>query len=334
MNLTTPKIATLIPAYNTEFIAEVIIGLKNQTYTNFDVYIADDSKNSEITNIINKLDREGGIGKLKIIIFEGAKQPRLNHVLLDQLFSRKYEFIHFHLDDDYVFPTFYEEHISAHCKGSFSLSATPRWLADQSGLPVGKDANIPITSDSRFIPINSQALAKSTLPRCINWIGELSNIVFRNDFQPIFELPPKTTAEINFYGLIDINTCLSQSLKGDICFIQSYQSIFRQHPGQSTHVKNSHGAAVARVSWLIAAIKCREINLITHEEFLSSCRNSLKLLKKYSSTDRSVSTLISIFDNIDDVEKFKLLVKEWWLDFLALGPPVNQFVQDLELGKI
>ena len=314
----TKRLAVLIPAYNVKYIEQAIVGLRYQTFRDFDVFISDDSVDNKITTLLAELESGSQLDGLNVTVISGPKDFLLNHTQLDALFSPKYEYVHFHLDDDYIYPTFYEQHLAAHSHGDFCVSVSQRWISNVNNIPFGRMIDVGFIDKNvkLFTPLTLEVLTKSCLPASINWLGELSNMVFKPKGETIFPPPPSLESNLNYFGLIDIGTCLELAQTRDIVFIASFNSNFRQHAEQSTHHHGLHGTRISRLCWAIYSIKAHNDNMISDADLQSGIKSAIRLIEVEAKIDKQLIEPLQIMYDLRESEEFKSTFTRWWLNYL------------------
>jgi glycosyltransferase involved in cell wall biosynthesis len=316
------KIAVLIPAYNVKYLDDVMQGLKFQTYQDFDIYISDDSPNDEITNRLIYLENNGLLSNLNVTVEAGPKQKlgRLNYWRLDRKYSSEYEFIHFHGDDDYIYPTFYEDHLEAHMHGDFSASLSKRWISNELNTPVGKPINVSFERlNQAYTPLTLEVIAKSSLPYSINWLGELTNCLIKGTGRSVFSLPPYDGNNLNYFGLLDIGTFLDLAQSKNLIYIHSYISNWRRHAEQSTNNIGSHGIRIAVLCWLAFSIKAHNDGLIDENDLISSIERRKPVLKSRMKTDVFFEDPLNLISEDVELKIIKKKFTDWWINFLSVS---------------
>ena len=312
------KLAVLIPANKEKYIDEVIQGLNLQTYKNFDIYISDDSPGELVTERLKFLDKRGDLEGLNVHVGIGPKDGRLNHLHLDRTFSPHYDYIHFHHDDDYIYPTFYEEHLCAHEFGDFAASISKRWVSNEKNIPFAKPVDISFDQNQLFTPLTIEVLAKSCLPNSVNWLGELTNTVFKRNGNFVFSLPSEDTASLNYYGLTDIGTFLDLAQVKNLVFIRSYISNWRSHPDQSTHQKRSHGIRLAVLCWLAYAVKAHNDSLIDDNDLSAAVNCQKSFLTSRLESDNFFQSPLNLISKTDDLREIKTKYTDFWISLLEI----------------
>ena len=238
------KITTLIPAYKTKYLVELLTGLATQTHKPARIIISDDSPQGEFEALLRTMPLAQ---RLPIEICTGPKQgayENFKHLL--RMWGGSTELFHILLDDDVLYPDFYTRHVMAHSMGEMSCSISARWTANERGQPI---EGMPIPkgvwfSNDRVVLLESSALFLSTAPECQNWLGEFSNCVMRKDCAELLFAP--RFADVSYAGLWDLGAFLAASLIAPVAYIQDRLGYFRAggegHSGQmmGPHMKAAH----------------------------------------------------------------------------------------------
>jgi hypothetical protein len=258
------RITTLIPAYKTKYLAELLTGLATQTHKPERVIISDDSPNGDFAALV----RAAPLARmLPIEIHEGPRRGAYeNFKHLIKLWDGRSELFHILLDDDVLYPDFYTRHIMAQAMGEMSCSISARWTANERGQPI---EGMPIPkavwfSNDRVVLLESSALFMSTLPECQNWLGEFSNCVMRAScaellFQPRFE-------DVSYAGLWDLGAFLAASLIAPVAYIQDRLGYFRAGgEGHSAQMMGPHMKA-AHIGYAALALGGERIGRLAPEQ--------------------------------------------------------------------
>ncbi len=173
-------ITTLIPAYKKEHLGAVFLGLRRQSFKDFEVILSDDSPDDAITHLIRSGHWARLTDGLRLTVVRGPKNARRNHEQLLDLWGERSPLVHFHLDDDIIYPEFYRQHVNAHLLAPCCASVSQRWLSHDDGVPAW---TLPLPDlitqcEGHLLQLDRQELFASTVAVCQNWLGELSNMVF------------------------------------------------------------------------------------------------------------------------------------------------------------
>ena len=250
-----PLITTLIPAYTKDYLGELFLGLRRQTFTDFRVILSDDSPDAEITRMLHDGAWSALTDGLDLTVVRGPRNARLNHQRLLDLWAGQTPLVHFHLDDDVIYPDFYRAHVAAHAQQPLGVSVSRRWLGSADGRPA---VELPVpafiaASERRTVELEPGALFASTVAVCENWLGELSNMVISAAGAGCYPKPP--VEGINYYGLLDVGLVLEAARALPVVFLHDHLSVFRQHPGQTTQsAVHTHGGRVAFLAWVPYAL--------------------------------------------------------------------------------
>lgn len=238
------RITTLIPAYKTKYLVELLTGLASQTTKPDRILVSDDSPNGEFCEQLRQMPLAH---RLPIEICAGPKRGAYeNFKHLVRLWDGSSELFHILLDDDVLYPDFYQRHLMAHSMGRMSASISARWTANERGQPV---EGMPIPkgvwfSNDRVVLLEPSALFASTVPECQNWLGEFSNCLLRKECAPLL-FEPRFEA-VSYAGLWDLGAFLAASLIAPVGYIQDRLGYFRAggegHSAQlmGPHMKAAH----------------------------------------------------------------------------------------------
>lgn len=229
------QITTLIPAYKTQYIPDLLNGLRLQTAPVGKIVISDDSPDGIFRRTLYSEPyaslREG----LDIEFHDGPRNGGYeNFKHLVRLWGGRSELLHLMLDDDVLYPEFYERHLAAHAAGGFSCSVSRRWVANDVGLPMtGQPVPAAIQAHAhRMLSLDDKVLFMTTAAECKNWLGEFSNAVFHADCAPML-LDPQLDG-VSYAGLWDLGAFLAASIRRPLCHIQDHLGYFRIGPGQNS----------------------------------------------------------------------------------------------------
>lgn len=308
------EIATLIPAYRVKFFVEAFNSVLRQSHLPKIIIISDDSPNSEITQIIeNQKEKNNFLNTcgVEIVCVQGPKKlsswANIRNVC--DAWERRTEFVHILLDDDAIFPRFYENHIYNLSKNLTSLSISRRWIANHEGTVVG-DLNVPSfigECKQNIVKISSGKLYQSVVATRQNWLGELSNIIFSKELIDI--LLRQSVYNLPVYGMSDLVLCLEHGRSNDTFYINKHLGFFRQHQNQNTGNLNSLAFLGAHLSWIPISIAAQRLGFISVDEMENNKDHIRSVVKdRFSSSDKfKIHDLIS--ENLPDGEFIKLWTK-------------------------
>lgn len=221
-------IVTLIPAFKPQYLPDLLNCLRVQTVRPARIVFSDDSPDGSyrqtlMSDALAPL-REG----LVIECHEGPRRggyPNMLHLL--DLWAGSSPLVHILLDDDVLYPEFYQRHRVAHASGRFSCSISRRWSANDAGMPLSGQ-NVPEALDrmgQRIVSLDAEVVFMSTAALCRNWFGEFSNAVFRADTVPVLRQP--RFEGVSYAGLWDLGAFMHASLLAPIAHIQDHLGYFR-----------------------------------------------------------------------------------------------------------
>ena len=311
-------ITTLIPAYKVQYIPELLSCLASQNYKKFRVIISDDSPNNEVTAVIRQLQMKGLASGLSLSIVEGPKKGSLaNAMHLLKTWGNSSPLVHFLFDDDLIYPTFYQMHVTAHSNATISASVSQRWVGDESGAPTHAPAmpDFIANSNQRIELLNADQLFQNTVPYCANWLGEFSNSVFSS--AAVNLLYEQTMGGIPYHGLGDVGLLLQTSLTSDIAIIKEHLGVFRMNPHQNTGNFASVSFRCGYVAWIALAVASYDLGKIDREQAAQAIAGVSRTISKHFQGVEEmlqIGRLHEVFD-VGSAE-FKSAFEELWHDML------------------
>lgn len=222
------NITTLIPAYKPKYITELLSSLRNQTRPSQRIVISDDSPNGEFRQELFSERVKPLLMGMNVEFVEGPRNgafENFKHLLT--LWNQSSELVHLMLDDDVVYPEFYERHLLAHGACDFSCSISQRWAANEGGVPL-KGQPVPAAvraHPNRLLALDSDVMFITTAAECTNWFGEFSNTVMRADTCDLLFQPE--IAGVSYAGLWDLGYFLAASIRRPVGYIQDHLGHFR-----------------------------------------------------------------------------------------------------------
>lgn len=261
------RICTLVPAYKVKYVEPLLLGLQSQTVKPYRIIFSDDSPGGIFSARLLSDELAPLRAGLPIELIQGPRKgafENCKHLL--NVWSRDSELFHLLLDDDVIFPEFYERHMVAHLSGEFSCSISRRWESNEAGQPLrGQPVPAAVANSmNRFLSLNADVAFMSTAAECKNWFGEFSNVVFRGDCSDIVLNP--TIAGVSYAGLWDLGAFLAASLVRPICHIQDHLGYFRKGPDQNSAQTYSPIMKAAILAYVALAIGGRRIGKISNEQ--------------------------------------------------------------------
>ena len=273
-------IKTLIPAFRTDYLEDVFRGLTNQSFKEFEILIADDSPGQKVTEAISSGNYREYTDKLNIKLYAGAKSELGNHNHLLGLWAGSTEFAHVHHDDDYIFPDFYRQHVTAHENMDVAITVSSRWLSDETGMPkyfAGFPAQLEESND-RLIALKPSFVAGTTLVPCRNWLGEFSSMLLS---KRILQFAPSLTGWGDGYGgILDMSLYMRNAQYGfDLGYIRDHLGVYRAQFAKNRYKDpNNRSGQLHRFWWPANAARAWKDQLLSEVSFQQSVA---KFLDRY-----------------------------------------------------
>lgn len=265
-------VTTLIPAYKPKYLMDLLTGFRHQTVKPKQIIFSDDSPDQAFIQALSQEPIRSAVQDLNISVVRGLCRGGLEncrHLL--NVWQRDTALFHILLDDDVIYPTFYQQHITAHASGQIQCSVSRRWTALESGFPVD-DLPVPElvrNHPQRLLSLTSDAVFSSTAAVSANWFGEFSNAVFSVQMADTVQNP--TLAGISFIGLEDLGAFLNASLQAPLGYINEHLGFFRRSAEQNSANPMGWPMKLAHLAYLALAIAGRNVGQLSAEQ----CRRCL-----------------------------------------------------------
>lgn len=316
-------ICTLIPGYKTAYLEELLLSLSTQTYRQFKVIISDDSPNNEVTNLVKQLHLKGQLKGMAVEVVEGPKKGGFANIYhLVRNFAQQAEFFHILMDDDLIYPTFYETHIREHSRKHANVSISARWNANESGQPCAMTMD-EATSSSFVEHFDAASIAKALIPGCNNKLGEFSHAVFRREAAPLLLNP--TIAGISYFGLDDIGAFINAAEEFPAIWIPAPLGIFRTNPHQNTGKLTNATIKCAHYGWISLALIAEEKGWISSDEAWASVTFITNTIRVRYQNDNLGKSMLEVLD------RYKQLDAAFKQAFLAVW---NAYLDEIQVKKV
>lgn len=308
------SLITLIPAYKADYLAELFLGLRSQSFKDFRVVLSDDSPGGAVTELIRNGALESLIAPLDLLVVQGPRQGSLKniHHLIDG-WAAQAPLVHVMMDDDIVYPDFYRSHALAHTRGTPGASVSQRWLTASDGRP-GAMLPLPAFFDElpdRLVYLDAQALFATTALHCQNWLGEFSNMVLSAD--AVRRLRSSSMNGLSYYGLADIGVLLDVAGHAPVVFIRDHLGGFRSHPQQTTHNRQSFALKCGYIAWIALALAGWRSGHLSAEQTQASLAISVGQCMNQFASDPSLSEFFGIaIANARNLASFDQQFAVWW----------------------
>ncbi|MYM85230.1 glycosyltransferase [Duganella sp. FT50W] len=230
------KITTVIPAYKSQYLMELLASLAQQTEPPERIIFSDDSPDQSFTSMLTSEPLQSLIGHLNVTVLPGTRRGAYaNWSQCINAWGGQTELVHILCDDDLIYPQFYARHRHAHMTGNFSSTVSRRWYANEAGQPVNKSLTLPEAVDlhpQRLLSLDANTLFVSTVGRAANWLGEVSNTVMRAEAANL--IVQRQVDGISIAGLEDLAAFICGARERPLCYINEHLGCFRQNAGQNS----------------------------------------------------------------------------------------------------
>lgn len=303
------NITTLIPAYKHKYCLELLISLRHQTIKPSKIIFSDDSPDQAFVDFLSTDLLKNATADLNIEVIPGPRAGAWSNFrhLIDYYLQQgdaKTEYFHILLDDDIIYPRFYERHLEAHRLAHLSCVISRRWTALESGQPIGDTLPVPqavLDHPHNMLLLTPEILFQHTVGTSTNWLGEFSNVTFHSNLAR--EISNPSIAEFSYVGLEDLGSFLKASLYAPVGYVKDFLGAFRTSPHQ--HSANPMGRPLkcAFLAYIVLAIAARKIGQLSDIE----CTQAIF---------RASHFILNHYDTEDDMKVFCRILR----DFLTSTP--------------
>lgn len=312
------RISTLIPAYKIKYVESLLLGLQSQTVKPYRIIFSDDSPSGIFSERLLSDELVSLRAGLAIEVIQGPRNGGFeNFKHLVNAWGHESELFHILLDDDVIFPEFYERHLVAHLSGDFSCSISRRWESNETGQPLrGQPVPTAVANTvNRFLSLDADVAFMSTVAECKNWFGEFSNVVFRGNCSEIVLNP--SIAGVSYAGLWDLGAFLAASLFRPICHIQDHLGYFRRGPDQNSAQTYGSMMKSAMLAYVALAIGGRRIGKISSEQVANCSWMILNVLNHWYATQDDMTDFRTALPRLAlDMPRSEDLFLDCWQKFL------------------
>jgi hypothetical protein len=276
-----------------------------------------------VTKVINSAEYAVFKEHLDIEIVEGPKKGSFPNIFnLVRNYAHQAKFFHILMDDDVIYPSFYEVHMRKHTKVYANVSVSARWNANEAGQPYATPMDHE-TSQYFSESFTSQSISKALIPGCNNKLGEWSHAVFRSEAAAVILKP--SINSVSYFGLDDIGSFISATENLPGIWIPTPLGIFRESPSQNTGKNENNTIKCAHYSWISLAIIAVDNNWINEDDAwlcISLIRNTIR--NRYSN-DKLGMEMLAV---LNAYELYSDSFKNQYLDIW------NRFLHEIQLYKL
>ena len=265
------QITTLIPAYKSKYLLELMACLCHQTVKPARVILSDDSPDRAFIAALSTEPLRSLLVDLNIELIEGPRQGGYNN--FRHLFRKfhahpqRTELFHVLLDDDLIYPSFYARHLQAHSAEDVKCAVSRRWTALENGQPVRDDLPVPdivLQHPQKLLALDAPMLFAHLAGASKNWLGEFSNSTFCSELA--IEFLDTRLSDISYAGLEDLGAFLKASLSGSLAFIADHLGAFRQNAEQNSANPMGRPLKLAFCAYIAIAIAARRMGLLDPQQ--------------------------------------------------------------------
>jgi hypothetical protein len=226
-------VSILVPAYKSQYLAQAIGSALNQTFSDVEILVGDDTPDAALADVVK------GIDDPRIQYFHhGFQKGTLNFRAL--LERARGQYIKWLFDDDLLMPTSVETLVA-------TLRSNPDSpMAFHGRVFIDANDNItftppPLLKMGQTARVDRAFLVQNMVGKLNNFIGEPSNIMLNRERIGETRLFDYRSWRLDFVG--DVSLYLNISEQGPLIAVGGYLSAFRQHAGQCSNQSSPNFSA-------------------------------------------------------------------------------------------
>lgn len=300
------QFTTLIPAYKPKYLIDLLVSLRNQTVKPSSIIFSDDSPNQAFSTSLLSQEFKEIVTDLNIHVIAGTRNGAYNNFrnLINFFINQKENkttLFHILLDDDIVYPTFYERHLLTHQSLNAPCVISRRWTSLENGQPFRDPLPIPSSIAShpnRILSLDSELLFKYTVGEGKNWLGEFSNTTFRAETAS--QLLDTSMLGISFDGLEDLGGFLKVSLNGPIGFINEHLGFFRNSNEQNSANPMGRPLKLAFLAYIALIFIGRDLKKLTSSEVKTILQQICAFILHHYGKEADMIEICKFLPNLPD----------------------------------
>lgn len=298
------QFTTLVPAYKSKYLIELLTSLRHQTVKPAKIIFSDDSPDQAFIAMLSADPLRAAVVDLNIEVITGPRAGGYNNFrYLLQRYKEdpagQTELFHLLLDDDLIYPRFYEQHLLAHQTAVLPCVVSRRWAALESGQPIRDDLPVPPGISGhphRFLSLDAHMLFAQTVGACKNWLGEFSNTTFRAAMA--HELDDTSMAGISFAGLEDLGGFLKASMHGPMGYINDFLGSFRLSASQNSANPMGRPMKLAFLAYISLAIAGRNAGYLSPAQALISIQQTARFVLFHYGQEVDMAAMCSLMPRL------------------------------------
>lgn len=303
------EFTTLIPAYKPKYLIDLLVALRHQTVKPAIIIFSDDSPDQSFSFSLLSEPLKSIVADLNIQVIPGTRSGAYNNFCnllqfyINQKESRTALF-QLLLDDDVIYPTFYERHLFAHQSLNSTCVISRRWTSLENGQPIRDPLPLPsiiASHPNRILSLDAEVLFKQTVGERKNWLGEFSNTTFRADMA--HHLLESSMLGISYAGLEDLGGFLKVSLNGPIGFINEHLGFFRNSSEQNSANPMGRPLKLAFLAYIALTFIGRDLGKLSNENVLESLRQICPFILHHYGKEIDMLEICQILPQLADGEK-------------------------------
>lgn len=292
-----PLVSVVITTHNRPvFFKEALESVLNQAYRNLEIFITDDSDNTETKELMeNYLEKDNRI----IYEYHPGFDVHDNWTCAENYNNPKAVYLNWIMDDDKMLPNKIAEMVDCYEQNDgIALVTSYRELIDEGGNVIENPEWKPFFAETTRA--YGDSIGKQLLFTSVNFIGELTTVLLKKEYLKNGKLG--FSGKEGNYIISDYSTWLGCLQHGDLYYIAEPLSQFRMHPGQDQRNPETMLSCVMGIGIEIKYAWEQKIYLKTSENLERAMFGWLRLMADTIRRVREFEDYNS--DMIDELKKF------------------------------
>lgn len=301
-------VSVIIPTYNRPQLFEIALkSVLSQTYKNIEIFISDNSPNTNTKELIQKY-----LCEYDNIIYEHHPEYKCaddNWKRCMEYDNPEAEYVNWLMDDDVFMPNKIEKMLyQFRLYPNVAMVTSYRQCIDINGY-VLPDLSVTKSIFDKDTVVAGENAGKAILMNLINFIGEPTTPLIKKKFMINGTLGSACTDSAKYF-FSDFPTWLAIFRTGDLLYMAEPLSQFRLHKGQDQHNVNMMITGIMRWGIEISYYWEKKIFLKEDSEYLKAFNSWLKMFETVSiicervnySSDDKLLDMIEMYDKLSSLK--------------------------------
>ena len=282
-----PTVSILIPAFKPEFLSKALLSAQEQTFTDIEILVGDDTHDARLQSLVEGLD-DPRIRYFHHGFGHGARNAQALWAKASGVYVK------WLFDDDFLLPNSVETLVRAMAEYPDSIMAFHQCIFIDATDKVTHTPQ-PLLQAGTLALVSRQDLVTQMVARLDNFIGAPSNTMLVRE-----KINQKTFRKYGAYHtqfLTDVAMYLNSAAEAPLIAVGAYLSAFRQHAAQASGTASPIRSAGCYEWEVFIRGEAAAGNIQAHE--LATAKQQLKRL--YASEGRRLPDLLPFVESVEEL---------------------------------